>query len=181
MCPVNLMSIWIIINIPPIAYLCSTWSFGKRLGKRFWCFAPRTVWRCCECHLDVTHRTGIVFHYHDVIILSTLHQRCVYVAKIGVIEQFRFAKFLEIFRRSVIQTMIILVVFLVIGKLARNARSPDNHELPFHIVVKQFRSPYIYGWCIFHYFNETLLCPMYQVLRWCIPKPSITSPWTCPY
>ena len=35
MCPVNLMSIRIIINIPPIAYLCCTWSFGKRLGKRF--------------------------------------------------------------------------------------------------------------------------------------------------
>ena len=77
--------------------------------------------------------------------------------------------------------MVVLVFLQYVGKLARNTWRPNNHILLLHIVVEQFRSPHVYRGGVFHHFDETFRCPVYEVFWRRIAKATVTSPTASPH
>ena len=87
---VDLVAVGVVIDIIPVANFRCRWSFGKRLCEWLGGRTPGTIRRICKSHLDIPHRTGVVFYYHHIVILPAFHECCVDGRKPRVVEKLRF-------------------------------------------------------------------------------------------
>ena len=180
-CAIDAVAVGVVVDIPPVAHAGGAWSLGERLCERLRSLAPRTVGRLGEGHLDVAHGPRVVFHHHHIVFRSSLHQSGVDVAEIGVVEELGIGKGLEVFRRGIVEPVVVEVLFLIVGKPAWHARGPDDEELLAHVVVEQFRSPHVHRSGVAHHFDEALLAPVYQVFRRGVAESPVAPPRTGPY
>ena len=86
-------------------------------------------------------------------------------AAAGIDKEFGLRESIEVFCSAVVQTVVVLVFLYTVGEFSRYAGCPYYHILLLHVVVEEFRCPHIDGGGVFHHFDETLRCPVYQIFR----------------
>ena len=173
---VYFLAVGVVIDVIPAVNIGRGWAFAEHVGEGFRSLAPRAVGRFGKGHLDVALLAGVVFQHHHIVVVATLHHGGVDAAEPRLDEQFGLAECLEVFGGGVIQAVVIVVVFESVGEFARNARSPDYHVLPFHVVIKQFGSPHVDRGGVVHHGDEAFLCPVDEVFRRGVAKSFVTSP-----
>ena len=171
-----LQAITVVVYQPTTIHLAGRRTFHHLASEGLRGFRPRTVGRLGIGHLDVTFRTGVVLQDHHIVVLASFYQCCVNTRESWVYHQLRRRKGLEVLRGSIIQTVVVLVVFQCIREFAWNARCPDDDGLLLHIVPEQLWSPYIDRCRVWHHLDETLLAPVLQVLRTGVAEPSVATP-----
>ena len=174
-------AITVVVDQPTVVHLESCRTFHHLTRKRLGSLAPRTIGRLGKGHFDVALRTGVVFQHHHVVSLASLHQCGVNAREPRINHQLRRRELLEVLRGRIVETMVVLVVFQSVRELARNTRCPDDDSLLLDVVPEQLRSPYVDGGGIRHHLDETLLAPVYQILRTGIAKAQVTTPRAGPY
>ena len=114
-------AVTVVVDKPSVIYLDGCRTLHHLTCKGFAGFAPRTVWRRGKGHLDVALRACIVLQHHHVVLLASLHQCGIDARETRVYHQFRRAELLEVLCRCVVETVVVLVVFLSVRELVWNA------------------------------------------------------------
>ena len=111
----------VVVDIPPVADLSGARPLREILGERLRRLAPRAVGTVGKGHLDVAHGAGVVFHYHHVVFRPTFHQRGIDGREARVIEKLCLGEALEVACGHVVEAVVVLRVFLIVGEAARHA------------------------------------------------------------
>ena len=151
-------------------------SFHHLSRERLRGLAPRAVGRRGVGHLDVALRTGVVFEHHDIIFVAPLHQRSVDAREARLYHELGRGEVLEVLGGGIVQTVVVLVLFLSVGKLARDAGGPDDDSLLADIVPEQLGCPDVDGGGVGHHLDEALLAPVHQVFRTGIAEAAVAPP-----
>ena len=87
---VNLVSVGVVINVVPVAYLRHGRPLGERLRERLRCRAPRPIGAAGKRHLDITHRARVVLKDHHVM-KGRVFQNCrINHREVRVVEELRW-------------------------------------------------------------------------------------------
>ena len=147
---VDAVAVRVIVDVVPAVGHCRRRPLGEALRERLRGLAPRAVRRLGEGNFEVALLARVVLQHHHVVLVAALHERCVYATEVGVDEHLGLAELLEVFCRYVVEAVVVVVVFLIVGELARDARRPYYHVLAFHVVVEQFRRPDVHRRGVVH-------------------------------
>ena len=111
----------VVVDVPPVAGLSGARPLSKILGERLRRLTPRAVGTVGKGHLDVTHGARIVFHYHHVVFRPTFHQCGIDGREARIIEKLCLSETLEVACGHVVEAVVVLRVFLIVGEAAWHA------------------------------------------------------------